>query len=96
VGFNFATGATAPALRGLTVQSTLAVADGLRLAPYPLADDGQRNFVDLNTIPNTIEEKIVALHHQKRDLADSLLEGTETSTRVSAEDLMELLRDVGE
>lgn len=40
VGFNFATGATAPALRGLTVQSTLSVADGLRLAPYPLADDG--------------------------------------------------------
>ncbi|MDD2270701.1 MAG: DEAD/DEAH box helicase [Desulfuromonadaceae bacterium] len=45
---------------------------------------------------NTIEEKIVALHHQKRDLADSLLEGTETSARVSAEDLMALLRDVGE
>ncbi len=44
---------------------------------------------------NTIEEKIVALHHQKRDLADSLLEGTETSARVSAEDLMALLRDVG-
>ena len=44
---------------------------------------------------NTIEEKIVALHHQKRDLADSLLEGTETSARVSAEDLMELLRDSG-
>lgn len=42
---------------------------------------------------NTIEEKIVALHHQKRDLADSLLEGTETSARVSAEDLMELLRE---
>jgi len=45
---------------------------------------------------NTIEEKIVALHHQKRDLADSLLEGTETSARVSAEDLMALLRDAGE
>lgn len=45
---------------------------------------------------NTIEEKIVALHHQKRDLADSLLEGTETSARVSADDLMALLRDAGE
>ena len=45
---------------------------------------------------NTIEEKIVALHHRKRDLADSLLEGTETSARVSAEDLMELLREVRE
>ena len=53
-GFNFASGANAPALRGLTVQSTLSIFDGLRMAPYPLADDGQRNFVDLNTIPNAI------------------------------------------
>jgi len=42
---------------------------------------------------NTIEEKIVALHHQKRDLADSLLEGTDTAARVSADDLMDLLRE---
>ncbi len=61
VGFNFATGATAPALRGLTVQSTLSVADGLRMAPYPLADDGQRNFVDLNTIPNAIVDRVEVL-----------------------------------
>ncbi|MCH9696406.1 MAG: TonB-dependent receptor [Gammaproteobacteria bacterium] len=61
VGFNFASGATAPALRGLTVQSTLSMADGLRLAPYPLADDGQRNFVDLNTIPSAIVERIEVL-----------------------------------
>ena len=61
VGFNFATGATAPALRGLTVQSTLSIADGMRLAPYPLADDGQRNFVDLNTIPNSIVERVEVL-----------------------------------
>lgn len=45
---------------------------------------------------NTIEEKIVALHGQKRELADSLLEGTETALRVSAEDLLELLRAGGE
>jgi iron complex outermembrane receptor protein len=57
-GFNFASGANAPALRGLTVQSTLSIADGLRIAPYPLADDGQRNFVDLNTIPSAIIERI--------------------------------------
>jgi superfamily II DNA or RNA helicase len=44
---------------------------------------------------NTIEEKIVALHTQKRALADSLLEGTDTAARVSADDLMELLREVG-
>lgn len=43
---------------------------------------------------NTIEEKIVALHHQKRDLADSLLEGADTAARVSADDLMDLLREV--
>jgi iron complex outermembrane receptor protein len=60
-GFNFAAGANAPALRGLTVQATLSVADGLRLAPYPLADDGHRNFVDLNTIPNAIVERIEVL-----------------------------------
>jgi iron complex outermembrane receptor protein len=60
-GFNFASGATAPALRGLTVQSTLSMADGLRLAPYPLADDGQRNFVDLNTIPSAIVDRIEVL-----------------------------------
>ncbi len=60
-GFNFASGANAPALRGLTVQSTLSIADGLRLAPYPLADDGQRNFVDLNTIPQAIVERIEIL-----------------------------------
>jgi len=60
-GFNFASGANAPALRGLTVQATLSVADGLRIAPYPLADDGQRNFVDLNTIPNAIVERIEVL-----------------------------------
>jgi superfamily II DNA or RNA helicase len=45
---------------------------------------------------NTIEEKIVALHGQKRELADSLLEGTETALRVSADDLLELLREGGE
>jgi iron complex outermembrane receptor protein len=60
-GFNFASGANAPALRGLTVQSTLSVADGLRIAPYPLADDGQRNFVDLNTVPSAIVERIEVL-----------------------------------
>jgi len=60
-GFNFASGANAPALRGLTVQSTLSVADGLRLAPYPFADDGQRNFVDLNSIPSAIVDRIEVL-----------------------------------
>ena len=60
-GSNFATGANAVSLRGLTVQSTLTIFDGLRMAPYPLADDGHRNFVDLNTIPNAIIERIEVL-----------------------------------
>jgi iron complex outermembrane receptor protein len=60
-GSNFAAGANAIALRGLTVQATLTMFDGLRMAPYPLADDGQRNFVDLNTIPNAIIERIDVL-----------------------------------
>ena len=60
-GSNFAAGANAPSLRGLTVQNTLSIVDGLRMAPYPLADDGQRNFVDLNSIPNAIIERIEVL-----------------------------------
>lgn len=41
---------------------------------------------------NTIEEKIVKLHHEKRDLADSLLAGTEQSAALSANDLLNLIR----
>jgi SNF2 family DNA or RNA helicase len=41
----------------------------------------------------TIEEKIVALHHQKRELAESLLTGTEdANVRLSPEELLELMR----
>ena len=40
----------------------------------------------------TIEEKIVALHQQKRGLADSLLEESDVSGRISAEELLALLR----
>ena len=42
---------------------------------------------------NTIEEKIVALHHHKRDLADSSLEGTERSGRLSSKELLELIKE---
>jgi SNF2 family DNA or RNA helicase len=41
----------------------------------------------------TIEEKIVAMHHQKRDLADQLLEGTGASGRLSAEEMLRLLQE---
>ncbi|MBD2038377.1 DEAD/DEAH box helicase [Leptolyngbya sp. FACHB-321] len=42
---------------------------------------------------NTIEEKIVDLHQQKRDLADSLLEGAEMSSKVSTDDLLRLISE---
>ena len=42
---------------------------------------------------DTIEEGIVDLHASKRDLADSLLEGTETSGKLSADELLKLMRD---
>jgi len=57
----FAGGASGASLRGLTVNSTLVLFDGLRAAYYPLADDGTRNFVDLNTIPDDIVERIEVL-----------------------------------
>jgi iron complex outermembrane receptor protein len=60
-GSNFATGANAVSLRGLTVQSTLTIFNGLRMAPYPLADDGHRNFVDSQTIPIGIVDRIEVL-----------------------------------
>ncbi len=41
---------------------------------------------------DTIEEKIVQLHHAKRDLADSLLEGTDTAHTLTADELIDLLR----
>ncbi|KJU85886.1 helicase SNF2, partial [Candidatus Magnetobacterium bavaricum] len=37
---------------------------------------------------NTIEEKIVKLHENKKELANSLLEGTELTSKVSADDLI--------
>jgi iron complex outermembrane receptor protein len=57
----FATGASGASLRGLSVNSTLTLFDGLRGANYPLADDGQRQFVDLNTIPNVVVDRVEVL-----------------------------------
>ncbi|MEM9986343.1 MAG: DEAD/DEAH box helicase, partial [Bacteroidota bacterium] len=41
----------------------------------------------------TIEEKIVRLHQRKRDLADSLLEGTDRGGKLSSEELMALISE---
>lgn len=64
----FAAGASAVSLRGLSTNSTLVLFDGMRAAYYPLADDATRNFVDLNTIPDDIVDRIEVV----RDGASSL------------------------
>lgn len=42
---------------------------------------------------NTIEEKIIRLHNTKRDLADTLLEGSDQSARLSMAELVSLIQD---
>ncbi len=59
--FGFATGASAPSLRGFNDAYTVTLFDGLRSAVYPLADDGFRNFVDINTIPELIVDRVEVL-----------------------------------
>ena len=41
---------------------------------------------------HTIEESIVNLHSHKRDLADSLLEGSDLSGKMSANEMLALLQ----
>lgn len=57
----FALGGSGIALRGLTVGSTLSLIDGERMVPYPLADDGERDFVDLSAIPMDVVSRIEIL-----------------------------------
>ena len=40
---------------------------------------------------DTIEEKIVEMHSRKRDLADSLLQGSDMSGKISSKELLELI-----
>ena len=42
---------------------------------------------------NTIEEKIVKLHQEKRDLASSLLDGSDMVGRMSADELLKLIKE---
>ena len=54
----FAGSASGVSLRGLSVSSTLVLINGRRTAPYGFGDDGQRSFVDLNSIPLDAVDRI--------------------------------------
>ena len=47
-------------------------------------------------VQDSIEEKILAMHQAKRDLADELLEGASTASRLSEEELLALFAVGGE
>src|SRR5580658_2421493 len=59
--YSFAGGASGVALRGLTVGATLTLIDGERMVAYPLTDDGQRSFVDVNSIPFSVVDRVEVL-----------------------------------
>ena len=44
---------------------------------------------------NTVEDRIVALHDKKRDLANRLLDGTDLGGALSVEEMIQLIRDAG-
>jgi iron complex outermembrane receptor protein len=60
-GNGFAAGASGISLRGLGASSTLVLLNGRRMAPYGLADDGQKQFSDLNVIPTDAVDRIEVL-----------------------------------
>ncbi|RPE76976.1 TonB-dependent receptor [Vulcaniibacterium tengchongense] len=60
-GTGFSPGGAAVSLRGLGAGSTLVLLNGRRLAPYGLADDGQKIYTDLSTIPLDAVERVEVL-----------------------------------
>jgi iron complex outermembrane recepter protein len=60
-GQAFAAGGTGIALRGLTVGGTLTLIDSERMVAFPLADDGERSFVDVSAIPFNAIDSIEVL-----------------------------------
>jgi iron complex outermembrane receptor protein len=63
VGFQsgFSAGGVAVSLRGLGVSSTLVLVDGLRSANFPINDDGHNAYVDLNSIPFSLIDRVEVL-----------------------------------
>lgn len=60
-GAGFATGASGVSMRGLGAGSTLVLVNGRRIAPYGMADDGQKVFTDLSIIPLEAVERVEVL-----------------------------------
>lgn len=60
-GTGFAGGGSGVSLRGLGAASTLVLLNGRRMAPYGLADDGQKVFTDLSVIPMDAVERVEVL-----------------------------------
>jgi iron complex outermembrane receptor protein len=60
-GNGFAMGSTGISLRGLGAGSTLVLINGRRVASYGLADDGQKVFTDLSSIPMDAVERVEVL-----------------------------------
>jgi iron complex outermembrane receptor protein len=57
----FSGGGAAVSLRGLGVSSSLVLVDGLRTANFPLNDDGHNAYVDLNSIPFSLIDRVEVL-----------------------------------
>jgi iron complex outermembrane receptor protein len=57
----FSAGGSAVSLRGLGVSSTLVLVDGLRSANFPINDDGHNAYVDLNSIPFSLIDRVEVL-----------------------------------
>jgi hypothetical protein len=75
---------------GWRVDRVLRVSNPGRRVRAGLEEGG----LDVNLTPaDCVEEKIVELHHAKRDLAASLSEGTDTAHTLSADELIDLLRN---
>lgn len=57
----FSAGGAAVSLRGLGVSSTVILIDGLRSTNFPINDDGHNAYVDLNSIPFSVVDRVDVL-----------------------------------
>jgi iron complex outermembrane receptor protein len=60
-GTGFAPGGAGISLRGLGASSTLVLLNGRRIAPFGLADDGQKIFTDISVMPMEAVERVEVL-----------------------------------